>query len=408
MGIAGVPARGGGDEPHGLGTQLAQDARIVLGGGEGALQGGLGQLAGWTVLIGVVLGSALTVAYTARFLWGTFATKPGAPRLHVEHIRPGFLAAPALLAALSFEQALAELEKIVSELESGQAPLERSIPGLALWHKPGLALAFSMVSLGLGLVLFWRREAFALLQSVLASTWSSERGYLGAMRRLDRIAVEVTGLTQRGSLAIYLSVILAVIVILPGSALLMAAGGPSELVRWDDAGQLAVAVVVVVAAVLTARSRRRLKAVVMVGVTGYGTATLFLLHGAPDLALTQVLVETVSLVVFVLVVLALIALIALPMTLIIVTGEIDLSVASTLGLSSAVMGALWEGGLPLETIIPVCILVGALSYPAVLGLAELSRGLWRRSLLHPLAAYSQARGWQRVQRRWQRRHRSRG
>ncbi len=39
----------------------------------------------------------------------------------------------------------------------------------------------------------------------------------------------------------------------------------------------------------------------MVGVTGYGTAMLFLLHGAPDLALTQVLVETVTLVVFVLV-----------------------------------------------------------------------------------------------------------
>lgn len=31
------------------------------------------------------------------------------------------------IASLSFEQALAELEKIVSELESGQAPLERSI-----------------------------------------------------------------------------------------------------------------------------------------------------------------------------------------------------------------------------------------------------------------------------------------
>ena len=31
------------------------------------------------------------------------------------------------VAALSFEQALAELEKIVSELESGQAPLERSV-----------------------------------------------------------------------------------------------------------------------------------------------------------------------------------------------------------------------------------------------------------------------------------------
>jgi exodeoxyribonuclease VII small subunit len=31
------------------------------------------------------------------------------------------------IAAMSFEQALAELEKIVGELESGQAPLERSI-----------------------------------------------------------------------------------------------------------------------------------------------------------------------------------------------------------------------------------------------------------------------------------------
>jgi len=31
------------------------------------------------------------------------------------------------IAGLSFEQALAELERIVAELESGQAPLERSI-----------------------------------------------------------------------------------------------------------------------------------------------------------------------------------------------------------------------------------------------------------------------------------------
>lgn len=57
--------------------------------------------------------------------------------------------------------------------------------------------------------------------------------------------------------------------------------------------------------------------------------------------------------------LAPILLIALPMTLIVVTGEIDLSVASTLGLSSAVMGALWDGGLPIETIIPLCVVLGA-------------------------------------------------
>lgn len=54
-----------------------------------------------------------------------------------------------------------------------------------------------------------------------------------------------------------------------------------------------------------------------------------------------------------------IGLIALPMTLIIVTGEIDLSVASALGLTSAAMGAMWDGGLPIVTIISLCILFGA-------------------------------------------------
>ncbi|QRP49369.1 ABC transporter permease [Amycolatopsis sp. FDAARGOS 1241] len=54
-----------------------------------------------------------------------------------------------------------------------------------------------------------------------------------------------------------------------------------------------------------------------------------------------------------------IALMALPMTFIIVTGEIDLSVASTLGLTSAVMGSLWNSGLTIESIIPLCIVLGA-------------------------------------------------
>ncbi|QIB48281.1 ABC transporter permease [Streptomyces aureoverticillatus] len=53
-----------------------------------------------------------------------------------------------------------------------------------------------------------------------------------------------------------------------------------------------------------------------------------------------------------------IALIALPMTLLVVAGEIDLSVASTAGLSGAVMGALWNAGMAIETIIPLCLLLG--------------------------------------------------
>ncbi|MCW2881720.1 MAG: ATPase [Sphaerisporangium sp.] len=54
-----------------------------------------------------------------------------------------------------------------------------------------------------------------------------------------------------------------------------------------------------------------------------------------------------------------IALIALAMTLLVVAAEVDLSVASVLGLSSALLGALWDAGWAIETIIPVVVLIGA-------------------------------------------------
>ena len=53
-------------------------------------------------------------------------------------------------------------------------------------------------------------------------------------------------------------------------------------------------------------------------------------------------------------------LMALPLALVIVAAEIDLSIASVMALSSAVMAYLWNHGQPVEVIIPVCLLVGAL------------------------------------------------
>ena len=55
-----------------------------------------------------------------------------------------------------------------------------------------------------------------------------------------------------------------------------------------------------------------------------------------------------------------IALMALPLSLIVITGEIDLSVASMLGLSSSLLGLLWDAKVPVALAIVVCLLVGAL------------------------------------------------
>jgi rhamnose transport system permease protein len=54
-----------------------------------------------------------------------------------------------------------------------------------------------------------------------------------------------------------------------------------------------------------------------------------------------------------------VALMALALTLVIVAAEIDLSVASVLALSSALMAELWNAGVPLELIMPVCLVAGA-------------------------------------------------
>ena len=122
------------------------------------------------------------------------------------------------------------------------------------------------------------------------------------MRGIDRLRGRGRPpVTQRGSLPIYLGTIMLVLVVLPGSVLLTLPTWPSSLRLWDTPGQVLVGATMIVAAVLAASSRGRLKAVILVGVTGYGAALMFLLHGAPDLALTQILVETVTLVVFVLV-----------------------------------------------------------------------------------------------------------
>jgi rhamnose transport system permease protein len=54
-----------------------------------------------------------------------------------------------------------------------------------------------------------------------------------------------------------------------------------------------------------------------------------------------------------------VAIMALPMALIIIVGEIDLSVEAMAGLASAILGVLWAAGVPLWIGIPIVLLVGA-------------------------------------------------
>ncbi|GAA3693657.1 Na+/H+ antiporter subunit A [Microlunatus aurantiacus] len=265
-------------------------------------QTGIAPLPAVLLMTALVAGSALTVAYTLRFLWGAFGTKPGVLPTAVDREPFGFGLAPLVLAAASLVggfvgPSLTELLDPLAETAEVGEPSH----GIALWHGFTAPLALSALALGVGVLLFVRRRWIGRVQATFPQTQEAEEVYQALMRGIDRSAVEVTARTQRGSLPIYLGTIMLVLVVLPGSVLLTLPAWPSSLRPWDTPGQVLVGATMIVAAVLAASSRGRLKAVILVGVTGYGTALMFLLHGAPDLALTQVLVETVTLVVFVLV-----------------------------------------------------------------------------------------------------------
>ncbi|MBC8993384.1 MULTISPECIES: Na+/H+ antiporter subunit A [Micromonospora] len=252
------------------------------------------------VLAGVVAGSALTVAYTLRFLWGAFAAKPDVPDTPVERIEPAFLGPAAVLALAGLVVGIAApaVDRVLAPY-ADQFPTADPGYHLALWHglTPALGLSALAVTGGVGLFLLLQRRRPRLLRL----PFDGATGYERLASAVDRAAVELTGATQRGSLPFYLGVILLVLVILPGGAVLAGLPWAQRFQLWDTPLQAVAGAVVVVAALVAARARRRLTAMILVGVTGYGTALLFILHGAPDLALTQFLVETVTIVMFVLV-----------------------------------------------------------------------------------------------------------
>ncbi|MFB9545288.1 hydrogen gas-evolving membrane-bound hydrogenase subunit E, partial [Micromonospora sagamiensis] len=239
--------------------------------------------------------------YTLRFLWGAFAAKPGVPPTEPHPVRWPFLAAPALLAAagLGVGVSAPAVDRLLAPY-ADLYPTSGTPYHLALWHGPTLALGLSVaaVAAGAGLFLLTHRRRLP------AGPWLPFDGaaaYQRVVNGVDRLAVELTGATQRGSLPFYLGVILLVLVVLPGGALLAGTPWSGTFRAWDTPLQAVAGAVVIVSAVAAARALRRLTAMILVGVAGYGTAVLFVLHGAPDLALTQFLVETVTIVMFVLV-----------------------------------------------------------------------------------------------------------
>ncbi|MEV0054156.1 hydrogen gas-evolving membrane-bound hydrogenase subunit E [Saccharopolyspora shandongensis] len=248
----------------------------------------------------LVVGSMLTVAYSLRLLWGAFADKRDIAPTDAKPAGPEALLPAALPAAAGVVLGLSY--SVVDSLTSAYAnafPVDADPYHLGIWHGWTLPLLLSAVAVTGGVALHLGRTRLTALRSRLPRPLDAQRGYERIMALLERVAVGVTGRLQVGSLPTYLGIILLTVLAIPGSALVVRASVPEDLRAYDNLLQLPLAIVVIVAAVAVLRSRRRLTAVLLVGVVGYCIGGLFIVDGGPDLALAQFLVETLTLVAFV-------------------------------------------------------------------------------------------------------------
>lgn len=271
-----------------------------------------GAVWGIVAVAGIALGSALTAAYGIRFVWGAFSTKrepSGDLMPDTEWPDPpiGFLVAPIVLAGLTIIAGFATpwLDKVFSPYAdeaplatAGVTPAEHSAH-LALWHGLVPALWLSLATIVVGVLVFWFTRGWRPATRMLPFTAAD--AYNGALRGVARLSVATTSLTQRGSLPVYVGTIFVVFVAAEATSLIASTEWQAQLDAYQTPMQLLVAPIMIAAGLIAIRARKRYTGVVLVSVTGLGMVLLFATSGAPDLALTQILVETVTLVAFALV-----------------------------------------------------------------------------------------------------------
>ncbi|MFV0632513.1 Na+/H+ antiporter subunit A [Demequina sp.] len=255
----------------------------------------------WIALVGAVVGSIFTVAYTARFVWGAFAAKPDMEPTEVHSSGAGMLVAPALLSGFGVLTGIAPqlLEPYLEPYADSYG--EEPDYHLALWHGLEPALALTVVVLAVGGVLFWRRASVLRMQGYFPRVPDASRSYNSVVRAVNWAGLVTSRALQRRGLPGYLTMIFAVFIASVAASAIAGADLVGSVIAWDYPTQAVVAAFMIVAAIASALVRQRFTAVLLVGMVGYGMVALFGMHGAPDLALTQALVETVTLVVFVLV-----------------------------------------------------------------------------------------------------------
>ena len=260
---------------------------------------------GWLLPAAATLGGLFSVAYSARFVHDVFfgGVPQGLPRK--PHEPPRFMRVPVeILVVLCLLVGLAPALTIEPMLRLATAALlQGPLPEfhIAIWHGLNLPLLMSTVALAGGIGLYVLRRNLWSLHDERAARLSGKRLVEAAVDALRAAAAALVAALERGGLRLSLVAFL-------GAALAVGwhgfggnwpqptiAPGTVPGMAWVAALLLAMAT-----AATVVYHRERMVAVIAIGVVGLVVSVTFVKFSAPDLALTQLLVEVVTVLLFLL------------------------------------------------------------------------------------------------------------
>ena len=269
----------------------------------------LGAVGGIVVTASAVMGNALTI--TAA---GVVVIRPffGAERETPKHpheaplalyLGPLVLATLGLLAGLFHPLTSQGVVAPVMASLAGEAPTGHAAD-LYLWHGIKLPLLLSLVTLFVGVVgyLNWDRIRHGIADALWAIGWGPDRGYDQFVAGLERAAHAQVRVQQTGFMRHYLMVTFVTFAAFMLATLVVQDALPTAFIvptiRLTEMVALALMVGGALVATLVAS---RIAAIAAVGVVGYAVALIFVMFSAPDLAFTQFMVETLTVVILVMV-----------------------------------------------------------------------------------------------------------
>jgi multicomponent Na+:H+ antiporter subunit A len=171
---------------------------------------------------------------------------------------------------------------------------------LRLWHGLTLPLALSALTLGgVGI-------AVVTHGTLRTRTWKPRTGseaiYTGTIAALNAMSHRIAPALHSASLRSYVMVIVVTSMVMGGVALVADPGFGSLMPRTSvSVHEVLIVVVILAGAIAATVAKSTMAAVLSLGAVGYGVAMIFLSFGAPDLAMTQFSVETLTVLIYVLV-----------------------------------------------------------------------------------------------------------